>query len=219
MTDTSEPQAAMLMLRVMEIGDVPQVADLHRRYLHQGFFVDLGERFLGHYYRTFVTSPAAVALVGECDGAFAGFLVGTVDERVHRRHVANLDRARLVRAGALSLSMRPRLTARFVRTRARRYAQGLEQARQSGMQPRTPTTAGVLHHMAVDGARRRSGVGRMLARGFVALARTQGTRRLTLEVLEENRAARLFYEGLGWTPRDMHDGVDGEHWLTYGMNL
>ncbi|MFI0449676.1 GNAT family N-acetyltransferase [Actinomadura sp. 6N118] len=219
MTDAPKPEATTVMLRVMELSDVPLVAELHRRCLHQGFFVDLGERFLGHYYRTFVTSPAAVTLVAEREGVFAGFLVGTVDERVHRRHVARLDRGRLARAGALSLTLRPRLTAKFVRTRARRYAQGLDRARQSGTESRPSKTTGVLHHMAVNDTARRSGVGRMLVDGYATLARTQGTSRLTLEAREDNPGAQRFYEDLGWTPRDKHAGVDGGEWLTYGLDL
>lgn len=215
----SDSTALPITMRAMELSDTPAVIELHRRYLHRGFFVDLGERFLGLYYRTFLTSPAAVALIAERDGGCVGFLVGTVNEAAHRRHVARLDRARLARAGALSLAAKPQLTARFFRTRARRYARGLDSARrQDG--PRTGCEqVGVLHHVAVDESARRSGTGRALAGGFADVARSHGTGRLRLYAEGDNDAAHAFYLSQGWSPAGKSTDVEGQEWVTFVRDL
>ncbi|WP_395110191.1 GNAT family N-acetyltransferase [Actinomadura sp. SCN-SB] len=180
----------MAMLRVMEPGDVPVVASLHRRYLRRGFLGDLDGRRLERHYQTFVGSPAAVALVGECRGALVGYLVGTVDEFTHCR--------------VASLRTRSRLTAGFERARASRQTTGPAER------------VGVLHHLVVAQGAQRRGLGRTLAYAFADIARTEGTHRLTLEVRQDNQAAQDFYRDIGWTPC----GDDrSRRWLAYGLQL
>ncbi|TDD85232.1 GNAT family N-acetyltransferase [Actinomadura rubrisoli] len=206
-----------MTLRVMEVSDIPFAVDLHVRHLYRGFFVDLGERFLEHYHRSFITSAAGVALVGELDGRPAGFLLGTIDEAAHRRHLARLDRVRLIRAGTISLVARPGQASRFLRTRARRYAGGLRTHLKTPGAQRVPT--GVLHHVAVEEASRQAGVGRALAHGFTEITRLHGTRRLRLYTEPGNHQAQAFYQGLGWTAWTRQGDIDGRPWAAFVLDL
>jgi ribosomal protein S18 acetylase RimI-like enzyme len=52
--------------------------------------------------------------------------------------------------------------------------------------------------LAVDPARQRSGLGRLLLEEVIAEARAHGIRRLRLRVLEPNTAARALYERCGF---------------------
>ncbi|MFI9843661.1 GNAT family N-acetyltransferase [Nonomuraea sp. NPDC051941] len=207
-------------LRVMELRDIPAVVRLHAADLPHGFFVELGERFLARYYRTFLTSPAGVALVAEVDGELAGFLVGSTDAATHHRHVIRLDRWQLARAGAVSLLVRPKLTARFVRTRIQRYARGIRRASDDGR----PGTAqrkrqGMLSHIAVDETKRRSGVGSKLVATFVEVARAHGVEHVQLQTAPDNGAAQDFYANLGWKRQDaVHDG-DDRAWVPFVLEL
>lgn len=206
-------------LRVMGLHDVPEVVRLHRANLAQGFFVELGEKFLSRYYRTYLTSPAAAALVAEVDGELAGFLVGSIDTDLHRRHVVSLERWRLARAGAASLLRRPDLTAKFVRTRAQRYAHHL---RSPADPPDTTATArrtGMLNHVAVARGRRRCGVGSLLVAGYVDIARVHGVERLQLQTELDNVAAQRLYAGLGWQPQEPVRDVDGDTWIPFALDL
>ncbi|MFB9966425.1 GNAT family N-acetyltransferase [Sinosporangium siamense] len=209
----------MATLRVMELRDVPAVIRLHQDHLAQGFFVELGETFLRRYYRTFLTSPAAVALVAEVGGQLAGFLVGCTDAEVHRRHVAHLEGWRLARAGAASLLLHPVLAGKFVRTRAQRYAQRLRHATQetSGQTPAERT--GTLSHLAVDQAMRRHGVGSRLVTGFVDIAKVHGVGCLRLHMAPSNVDARRFYTNLGWKEQESLRDSEGGTWIPFAKDL
>lgn len=207
-------------LRAMELADVPTAVRLHRANLPVGFFVELGERFLSRYYRTFLTSPAAVALVAQVEGEVVGFLVGSTDEDAHYRHTLDLSRWGLARAGVTALLTRPELTARFLRTRARRYLNGI---RRSGERALTPTgttvRTGVLSHIAVDNTVRRGGVGAILVEGFIRIARVHNIERLRLYTSQDNDAAQRFYKRLGWEERSLQHDIDGKPWVPFTLDL
>jgi ribosomal protein S18 acetylase RimI-like enzyme len=202
----------------MELRDIPAVVRLHRTDLSQGFFVELGDKFLSRYYRTFLTSPAAVALIAEIGGERAGFLVGCTDAAVHHRHVIRLERWRLARAGATSLLLRPSLTAKFMRTRAQRYTRGIKRARDHAPGGAAESgRAGVLSHIAVRDDLRRHGVGRTLVTAFVNIAKVHGVQRLQLQAAADNLAAQRFYGNLGWKSEADVQDTDGKAWIAYTL--
>ncbi|WP_435107112.1 GNAT family N-acetyltransferase [Nocardiopsis synnemataformans] len=223
MSATTPTGTPPVSLRVMELSDVPVAVHLHRTNLPTGFFVELGDRFLSRYYRTFLTSPAAVALVAEVEGRAVGFLVGSTDEAVHHRHVIDLSRWDLARAGVTALLFRPELTARFMRTRARRYLKGIrrapERATTSQEGPRGTVRAGVLSHIVVDSTLRRGGVGAVLVKGFASIARVHGVKRLSLYTSHDNHAAQRFYQRLGWQSHPWQTDIDGKSWTPFTLDL
>ncbi|MCK9872366.1 GNAT family N-acetyltransferase [Nocardiopsis dassonvillei] len=220
MSSLPPTETPVVSVRVMELRDVPVAVRLHRLNLPTGFFVELGDHFLERYYRTFLTSPAAVALIAEVDGSPAGFLVGSLDEVVHHHHMLQLERWRLARAGMMSLLVRPELTVRFVRTRARRYARGI---RRSNAGTNTDQEArfrtGVLSHVVVEEHTRRAGVGALLVERFAAIARLHGTRRLRLYTSYDNEPAKRFYERLHWESQENQADMDGKLWTPFTLDL
>ncbi|WP_241485130.1 GNAT family N-acetyltransferase [Nocardiopsis potens] len=218
MPSASPTETPAVSLRVMELDDVPTAVRLHRANLPSGFFVELGDRFLARYYRTFLTSPAAVALVAEVDGRPAGFLVGSTDEAVHRRHVMHFSRWDLARAGVTSLLVRPGLTVRFMRTRARRYLRGMRRTGAAAARAEQGRS-GALSHIAVDAAVRRGGVGAALVTGFTGIARVHGVEWLHLYTGRGNEAAQRFYRRLGWEPQPVQYDIDGEPWVPFLLRL
>ncbi|GAA1439143.1 GNAT family N-acetyltransferase [Nocardiopsis tropica] len=220
MSSIPPTETPVVSLRVMELRDVPIAVHLHRLNLPAGFFVELGDRFLERYYRTFLTSPAAVALIAEVNGRPAGFLVGSLDEAVHHHHMLQLERWRLARAGMMSLLVRPELTMRFVRTRARRYVRGVRRSNtttntEQGERLRT----GVLSHVVVDENIRRAGVGALLVERFAAIARLHGTQRLRLYTSSDNEPAKRFYERLNWKSQTDQADMDGKLWTPFVLEL
>lgn len=213
-------ETPVVSVRVMELRDVPAVARLHTRNLPAGFFVELGDRFLERYYRTFLTSPAAVALIAEVQDRPAGFLVGSLDEEVHHYHMLRLERWRLARAGMFSLMFRPELTLRFIRTRARRYVRGV---RRSGAPPEEAgnrrVRTGMLSHVAVEESMRRNGVGAILVERFAAVTRLHGTQRLRLYTGCDNEPAKRFYKRMGWRPGAEESDMDGKLWTPFTLEL
>ena len=222
MSSLPPTETPVVSLRVMELRDVPLAVRLHRLNLPAGFFVELGDRFLERYYRTFLTSPAAVALVAEVDGRPAGFLVGSMDEAVHHDHMLQLERWRLARAGMMSLLVRPELTVRFVRTRARRYIRGIRRSEPgpgAGADRGEQLRTGVLSHVAVEENMRRAGVGATLVERFADIARLHGTRRLRLYTSGDNESAKRFYERLCWEPQAEQADMDGKLWTPFIFEL
>ena len=207
--------------RLMELTDVPFAVDLHRTVLPRGFFVDLGPRFLSAYYRSYLTSPAAIGLVAVIDGQRAGYLVGTIDRDAHYRHVVRSDRWRLAILGAMSLIVRPHLAVRFARTRLTRYVRGV---RRFAREPQIVVTThgqchGVLSHVAVTPTHRRMAAGRTLTEAFADVARSSGSICADVLTRADNVAARTMYETLGWSLNTEQTDVDGHEWATYRYEL
>lgn len=216
-------EEATLTLRVVELSDVGRTARLHSEALPGGFFVALGPRFLRAYHRTFLTSPAGIALLAERRGELVGFIVGTVDEATHYRHVLRRDRWTLGLRGLVALVSHPALFLRFVRTRLYRYLRGMVRLsrppitvdREAAIRP----TNGVLSHMAVDAAHRREGVGAVLLDAFVETAKAQGSRAIRLSTAADNVGAQRLYLAHNWQAEDVRADADGRQWHHFSRTI
>lgn len=206
-------------VRPMDADDLRFVTGLHRRHLPEGFFVQLGDAFLRSYYRSYLTSPGSVALIGEVDGVRAGFLVGTVDHGTYARHVGRHHRARLLAAGARALLRRPGLARTLLASRLARYRATLRRARTHPAADDRPTRFGVLSHLAVDTAMRRTGLGRALVRSYTGIALLHGARSLRLVARAESAAARGLYRSLGWREGEEYRDADGARWAPFSREL
>lgn len=217
-----------MQVRPMTEGDLPFVVALHERYFPQGFFAKLGPGFLAEYYRGFLATPTAVALVAEDDGRPLGYLAGLLHPQAHRRHLLRQRGVRLAVRGGLALARRPRLAVYFLRTRAGLYARKLLRAR---AQPATAVTArpdpdsaaspepdlAVLSHVAVLPDQQGRGVGSRLVDEFERRAQHAGCRRAQL--VTSSARAGAYYRHRGWHVRNEHETHDGvrvttyEHWI------
>lgn len=214
-TTPTRPQPT-LKVRLMSETDVLFAVELHKQALHNGFFVQLGHRFLAAYYRSYLTSPGAVALIGELDGTTVGFLVGTVDRNLHYRHVLRSDRYTLGVRGLTSLVCRPRLAIQFLNTRLARYTRGVRRASKPSISTTNLTGCeGVLSHIAVCEMARGKGVGQALVSSFVEASHHLGSTKLSLVTLVGNEATQLFYTRMGWVAGATKVDVDGASWITF----
>lgn len=201
-------------LRPMELSDVDRAVALHMCHLPAGFFVQLGPRFLAAYYRSYLTSPAAISLVATVDGATVGFLVGTVDRQAHYRHVARHGRGRLAAVGATALVTNPILLLQFLRTRSARYARGLLRFASQEQDSSHAWDAAVLSHLAVDPRYRRRAAASALVGSFEAIAASCGACAAHVLTRRDNDAARRLYEAHGWGVSGEQVDVDGNSWCS-----
>jgi ribosomal protein S18 acetylase RimI-like enzyme len=196
----------------LDEGSVRFAAKLHATTLPSGFFARLGPRWLRAYYRTFIDSPYAVALVARLDGQRAGVLVGATDSARHYAWVIRTRGPSLAVLAALAMVGRPRVAALFVRTRARRYARRLLRRPTTPVvttQPAEPVA--VLTHLAILAEARRNGVGAALVQRFTEELRQAGRQKVILVTLAGDAGAGPFYKRLGWThvtDRRNHDGQE-----------
>jgi len=197
-----------IVVRPMEFADVGVAARLHRSTLSHGLFGDLGQGFLRTYYRTFVASPCAVALVGVLHGRVVGLVVGPIRTPDHYRWVVRRFGLRLAARATLSLLARPRQLVRFVRTRVGRYRRALlrfllprdpSATASDGVAPARRDVA-VLTHIALAPDAQGNGGGRALAAAFAGRCREQGADEVRLVTADDRAAA--FYRRTGWEHHD-----------------
>ncbi len=221
MVETAAVPVTRHCVRVMELDDVSFAVRLHREVLPHGFFVELGPRFLAEYYRSYLTSPAAIALVAVADANPVGFAVGTVDRDAHYRHVVRSDRVRLAAFGVVGLVVHPRQAVRFVRTRAGRYLRGIHRfsAAPDPDECAGRLCRGVLSHLAVSPAFAGRGFGGQLVDSFTDVICAAGAPRADVATRSDNVAARCLYEGRSWCVFSELVDVAGHHWTTYRLEL
>ena len=196
-------------------------AELHHAALPHGFFAQLGTRFLRGYYRVFVASPYAIALVADSDEQPLGMVVGAAQPAAHMRWVLRHQGWRLAALGAAALAGRPLLAARFVRTRVARYARAWVRARRGAEapQPADARATAFLSHVAVLDGARGTGVGSALVAAFAERARADGAERVTLTTLDGPDGAAAFYRREGWSPAGTTTGADGQRSLAFSLEL
>lgn len=207
---TSRPSAGPLELGRLRTSDVGFAAALHERALAEGLFPRLGRRFLRVYYRSFVSSPHAAALVAHQGGRPVGVIVGPLRNRAHYGWVVRRWGRRLGIAAALALATRPPLALHFVRTRLARYGRAVMRhsrptAARSGRAPSQDVA--VLAHLSVAEEAQGVGVGTALVAAFVDEAEREGAREIHLVTAAGDAGAGAFYARSGWR----HDGDRTNH--------
>lgn len=217
-------------IRWAEAADLRATAQAHVRFLPVGLFPSMGERFLRRWHRTFLRLPYGIALVAVDRQArgdqVVGFLLGTTDQAAQTNALLS-DRRALVElsaSGLLALLRRPRLAARFARTRGRPWLHKLVQRRATtGFTPgaRSVKPVAVLAAVAVESDARGRGLGAALVRRFLAEARAGGVdvAELVTVVPAEGGAGAEFYERLGWCATGDRRTRDGTTVRTYAYSL
>lgn len=207
-------------LRAMVRDDLPEVAKLHIQHFPDGYYARLGEGFLAAHYRGYLESPHAVAFVVACEGELQAFLVGSLDEVGHQRHLARRRRFAVAVAGALALGARPALWRDFIGVRAPWYARralsGLRGASARGAHQRP---FGELDYVITRPTARSRGIGAQLVRSYLRAAREAGASHAHLVTLVDNGVARRFYQKRSWVPDGMRRTRDGAALAAYRYQL
>jgi ribosomal protein S18 acetylase RimI-like enzyme len=219
---TTLTRSAPVQLERLDSARLGFAADLHRAALPHGLFPRLGRRFLRAYYETFAASPHAVARLALVDGTPAGVLVGTTANPPHYRWVVRHRGARLLAAGLLALTVRPRVALDFLRTRSGHYLHALVRLgrRRRGGTPaadeRAAAQVAVLTHVAVRADARGCGIGSRLVDDFVAAARAAGADEAHLVTDAQSDGNHAFYRRSGWRHRGDRTDRDGRpiSWFT-----
>ena len=192
--------------------DAAFCATVHAHLLGHGFFVSLGHRFLTAYYKSFVASPHAVAVVATLEGHRVGMLVGVLRTRPHRRWLLSERGPRLLILAALGFAARPGVAVTFARTRLRRYVAAMRRQKRPGDQGGRvagPADPAVLSHVAVLPGVQGLGIGRLLVQRFTDAAAGAGVGTAVLATLADDAGAGPFYQSLGWREERTQKTADG----------
>lgn len=217
----------------MALDETVEAALLHARELPHEFLTRFGPGFLSCYYRAFVESPYAVALVASVNGTgepggghLDGVLIGTFDTGAHYSYLVRRHGLRLALSTLRQVSKRPRLAEELLRTRLLRYLRGilrsLGYAVGSGKKSasdRDKEQVGFVAYVAVDHGRRGHGIGGQLFETFEELARESGLRRLELVTLPDERGAAPFFDSMGWKREGEITSRSGELYAFFTRHL
>ncbi|MGC4939843.1 GNAT family N-acetyltransferase [Kribbella sp. DT2] len=196
-------------IRGMRAAEAGVAADWHRDEFPNGFYVRLGPRFLTAYYRGFVRSPHATALVAvSAEDQVIGYLAGTTNDGKHNRWMLSHYGLVVVAVGLACLLRRPGLWTEFLRSRALWY---LRRALRVAVRP-AGGRSGELTYLVCSPDFRGQGVGSRLVRIFDQYAGAAGTERLTLVTAADDQRVRSFYRSLGWR-------LTGTRWTKEGREL
>lgn len=204
-------------VRRLEVRDLASTSLLHVAELPDGFFSELGPRFVRAYHASFL-GPHGIALVALVAGEAVGFVVGAADERAHLAWTVRRRGIRLVGAALVAFATRPGLALRFARTRGLRYVRAALRFARTKTSSAPPegaaaasraATAGVLSHVAVHPDHRGSGLGRALVDAFVDEARVKGVDRVRTMTKSGPGGAAGLYRALGWQPTPSRPDLDG----------
>ncbi len=213
----------MVSVRSMDDRDIDAVVALHLEVLDMEFLSRFGPRFLRAYYRAWITTPGAVALVALEDGVVVGGLLGASDPTRHVRAMVSDHGFTLALHQAGAALRDPRLARDLVVTRAARYARGLTRLITSRW--RRPASAvaggpviGEITHVLVARRAQGHGAGRALVEAALEEIRATGVRSVEL-VTPPDLAARHFYERLGWRLTGEMASRSGEPFLRFVFDL
>jgi ribosomal protein S18 acetylase RimI-like enzyme len=206
-----------LLTRRMGLSDLEFVVDEHLAHFPDNVFGQLGRRFLTEYYRTFLDGPHADAVVALMAGAPAGFLVGVLDVREHRRLVRRFHARRLAWHAAIALARRPGMAFALIRRRIAVRLAAFRRAGSAGVDP--VEGVAVLSHVAVQQEARGVGLGTSLILGFVDRARDAGASTVSLATAAGAEGAGDLYERLGWQLATERDTFDGRRIALYDLDL
>ena len=197
--------------RAMTATDLSTAATWHLAHFPNSFYASLGRRFLECYYLQFVRSPHAFARVAQDErGLMVSYLVGTLDDRSHRRWAITHHGIRQLATGVVCLAARPGLWPGFARRRAlwylRRAVAGLRRTfRQGGREE----TFGELVYLITHDSVRRTGIGSSLTRSYLNAAASRSARWAVLLTPANDERARRFYSGGGWQDDGERSTRDG----------
>ncbi len=179
-------------LRPMTAGDVEAVTEVHLAAFRGYLNTRLGRGYLRAFLGWFVRDEAGIALVVECNGRCAGYVVGA--PLGYQRRLS----LRTIPAAALGALVRPWVVfdTRVRRAVAARMSTMLGSDRTESVLGQTGTFS--LVGIAVDPAVVGQGLGAALMSAFEKEARRAGARDLRLSVYPDNAAARRLYERCGW---------------------
>ena len=205
----------------MRAGDLPTVVTWHLAHFPDSFYAQLGERFMGTYYRAYLNSPHAFArVIEDQQGHLLGYLIGSLNDSAHRRRTARRHGLRQVATGAFCLVTRPWLWVPFLRVRAIWYARrSVSGIRRQFRQGSSGKTFGELAYVITHERSRNTGVGSQLTESYLAAARRAGAQWALLVTPAEQHIARRFYESRGWISEGHRTTRDGAPLAAYRLPL
>ncbi|QQE77747.1 GNAT family N-acetyltransferase [Alicyclobacillus sp. SO9] len=212
----------------MDRNDLDVVAKLHQEMLSEEFIVRFGPRFLKRYYRAFADSKHAVALVAvdEDTDMILGALLGTLNPSLHYRYLTRRHGVYFAFLISIQALLHAKLAKELVRTRIRRYTQGvLRSIKRNAKTDAVITTSLVtkvsdITHLFVNSDVQSAGVGTSLILSYQSLAIERGVRYIDLVTAPAGmNGAGAFYEKFGWKLQRTHISHSGEEFLLYRLDL
>lgn len=203
-------------VRLLDVGDLAEMAAIHRRAFPGSALTCLGLEAVRRYYKWQMVGPHASVTIGVLhNGKLVGFLVGGTFNGAFGGYIRR-EKVFLV---AMLLCHPWVLLSDEARSQVPSVLHALRRKKcQQPQKPKAPDTkqktCGVLA-IAVDPDCRRAGVGSQLMRHFEKYAIERGSPTIDLTVHMTNTVAISFYEHVGWK----HGSITGPNSLQMVKDL
>lgn len=189
----SEEQLAPTV-RAMTAGDVPALAEMHRRVFAGYAGAEAGTRYIRAFFNWYLAHPGAINLCAGTVGDPHGYVFGApfgFSRQMNRDLFGELLLATLTHPRLL---VRPGIGMQ-IRNRFRALVMGRENRRaEHEFGSDTFSLVGI----GTDPERRGQGIAAKLLSRFTEMAFSKGFQRLILDVYKRNEAARQLYVTRGW---------------------
>jgi len=186
-----------MKIRLMDVGDVGEVAKVHVESLPGEFLPSLGRKFLEVFYEAAVGDPGFLGFLAEDRGRIAGFVVGVLNMKGFFRRVLVKNLWKFGWSVLGKLIGNPRVFFSMIET-------VVYPVKESGPEAE-------LVVIAVNEGSRGRGVGRSLVKRLEKAFREKGISEYKVTVTQKNARARVFYEGLGFCTAGSF-GFYGKRW-------
>lgn len=206
-------------LRRMGLADLAFVVSTHLDHFPDGFFAQLGPRFLARHYRTYLDGPTATALIAEVEGEAVGFLVGVLDTRLHRHLLLRYHGIGLLAAAVAGMARHPGTGLKFITGRSAKYARKLMRRSSHLGSTRGELRTAVLAHVVVVRSARCRGIGSSLLESFLVDASRAGCEEACLVTSSAADGAGGWYANRGWERDGMPAHADGRSLLRFQKTL
>jgi ribosomal protein S18 acetylase RimI-like enzyme len=201
---SADDSPSTIQIRKIGIGDVSQLAALHRRIFPDYFLTHMGQRFLEHFYREFAGQPENYGLVAISDQEPVGAIIGTTNGAAFYSRLYPHSFGVAVLALARGLVTDPYLRHNLAaRSAHMRHALGsILHHRREPVQANTPGVplprSARLLSIGVDPGHTGQGIASELVDRFCRELVDNGVEQVGLSVRADNQHAIDFYVKTGW---------------------
>ncbi len=189
-----------IVIRDFEREDIPQIAEIHYKYLKLGLLSRLGESFLQRFYKSLLKNSNTFTLVAVDDSQIVGFVTGAMNLRtIPRTMIYNLWFP-----AAVAVAKRPAIIAKLIKTFF--YPSFRENKK-----------VGEIFSLVVIPSYRKHGIGAKLVKSCQKEFKKRGCKNYQVSVREKMVGANQFYQKLNLKKRHSTEFL-GEEINFYGTN-
>ncbi len=221
------------MIRTLNLSDLSQALELHKDLLAEEFISTCGDKFLYHYYRTWMSTPYGVSIGAFEDNELVGLLLGSINPSLHYRYMLSNGGLLLAYDLGIHALKNSQFRRELIRTRLKRYLFAIGRVIKSSLLPKnrkSDTTLrtqaennshvriGEITHLLVSNRSQGKGIGALLVNEMIARSTPLNLSKIVLVTPPQSKA-KDFYSHIGFKEDTVLTNSSGETFLRMFLPL